>query len=413
MLNRRLRERIGLWRWSFLNLLDRLLWPRWREKRIGRTAAAGRIPMDPHVTEILVDVSVIAKSDAGTGIQRVVKGIVAALPDALSPDQEAIFLHVRSLKHGYETADGSPFTDGPQAVFFGLDFATDSIHRSFDQLGRLRRSGTQMWFVVHDLLPLTCPHWFTAPSQLKYRRWIRALASLADGLVCFSDDVAAELAAVLSSRFGREQLPCITVVQPGSAISNLDPLASHETAEDRNSPWQDSVLIVGTIEPRKGHADALAAFDRLWATGNRTSLTLIGRPGWGTKRLQKKILSHPEFGRRLFWAQNASDEEVRDAYRAAKAVLIPSLAEGYGLPIDEALSVGAIVLARDIAVFRRELGGDIRFFPKDSSPSELADFIRDNLGPPHSPPPPFTASTWDSAARKIVSAFSNCDSIAG
>ena len=88
--------------------------------------------------------------------------------------------------------------------------------------------------------------------------------------------------------------------------------------------------MVGTIEPRKAYDRAIAAFELMWESRpNAPSLVIVGSAGWKTAALQDRIRRHSEYGRRLHWLQQASDEALHQAYAAARAVLIASYAEGW------------------------------------------------------------------------------------
>ena len=75
-------------------------------------------------------------------------------------------------------------------------------------------------------------------------------------------------------------------------------------------------LMVGTVEPRKGHLQTLAAFDRLWEVGVDARLIIVGTEGWkalpdhqrrNIPEIVYQLRSHPESGKRLFWLQDVSD----------------------------------------------------------------------------------------------------------
>ncbi len=76
-----------------------------------------------------------------------------------------------------------------------------------------------------------------------------------------------------------------------------------------------SILMVGTLEPRKGHADAVSAFEKLWDEGSTLQLIICGKEGWVLDDLSTRIRQHPEFGKRLFWFEGASDHTLRKLYQ--------------------------------------------------------------------------------------------------
>lgn len=397
-------------RWRLHDLADRLAFPPKREARmVARIRASLPPPSSRPPERLLVDLSVINKHDAGTGIQRVVRSIRDRLPQAVRPGVKVEPVIVRKLREGYVTISGNGLAGGPDSLFLGLDFATDAVHRSRRQLLALRRTGTPMWFVVHDILPLSHPQWFTYPSRLKYRRWMRQCAALADGVFCVSPDVSRQVAQLMAERYARPDLPRIVTITPGSDITAADrqigteplPAASRLDA----AAFAHAVLVVGTLEPRKGHADALAAFERLWDRGHDIPLVLIGRAGWGTAALQAAIRQHERYGDQLFWFDDASDDTLHAAYRHCRLTLIPSLAEGYGLPLDEALALGSPVLARDIPVFRRHHQDQVHYFPETADPAALADAILASLDREPTPDAFPALPDWDMTARQFVTAL--------
>lgn len=367
--------------WAAKDWADRLVVRPVIERWLVATARAGSEADHPpqDIRRIYVDISVIANDDAGTGIQRVVRSIHRCLPEVAAPGIEIVPVVVRRRKDGYRTLAGERLVASPHSIFMGLDFATDSVFRYRRDLAEFRRGGGRLWFVLHDILPLSHPHWFTHASCLKYRRWLRVCAALAEGFLCVSEDVAVRLHGVLTGRLGMLMPPPIRVITPGSDISPADrrrdpdslPRAPGLTAE----LFSRSALVVGTLEPRKGHADLLDAFDLLWTEEFDIPLVLIGRPGWNTGALQKRIRTHVLFGQKLFWPQDVDDRALQAAYGECRLAVIPSLAEGYGLPLDEAMALGAPVVARDIPVFRRHASAAIGYFGATASAAEIADAI--------------------------------------
>nr|WP_246331859.1 glycosyltransferase [Brevundimonas mediterranea] len=133
--------------------------------------------------------------------------------------------------------------------------------------------------------------------------------------------------------------------------------------------------MVGTLEPRKGHQGVLDAFDRLWREGFVGNLVIVGRAGWKVASLLERLRAHPEHGKRLHWLDNASDETLMRLYEASDGVLLASFAEGFGLPLTEALRYRKPVLARDLAVFCRHSSSGIRYFPVQADTIAMASAI--------------------------------------
>ena len=121
--------------------------------------------------------------------------------------------------------------------------------------------------------------------------------------------------------------------------------------------------MVGTIEPRKGHADVIAAFLELWRQGSTLQLIVVGTPGWKTEAVQQALADAAATTNKLVWLQDADDSLLAQLYQAAIGVIVASKGEGFGLPLIEAAHYDKPVLARDIPVFREVARGNVTFFP--------------------------------------------------
>ena len=120
--------------------------------------------------------------------------------------------------------------------------------------------------------------------------------------------------------------------------------------------------MVGTVEPRKGHRQALAAMEHLWAAGIDVNLVIVGKKGWMMNDMAGQIEGHPELNNRLFWLREVSDEMLDQIYRSAHALLAASEGEGFGLPLIEAAQHGLPIIARDIPVFVEVAGEHAYYF---------------------------------------------------
>lgn len=364
----------------------------WRRGKQGTGSPHAIGMQEPRRRRLYVDVAVISRDDAGTGIQRVVRGLALALIEAASGSWDVCFVtafrhsayHVIAWPTGAAAVARDELVARPGDVFLGLDFSLDAVRRHRRQLTRFRRDGGRLWFLVCDLLPTQRPEWFSTNNVIRYRAWLEVIAGIAEGFLCISGQTEAELETALRARFGLAKCYRTTVVPMGydimeSRLPNADVgIAAERPARfDMAAPF---TLMVGTLEPRKGHADILGAFDELWRQGVDERLVLVGRAGWRVAGLCASILDHPEFGRRLLWFSDVGDAELETIYRACRGTIIASLAEGFGLPLIEALGYRKPVLARDLPIFRQHEGLGVRYFPAAAGSAALADCINAWIG---------------------------------
>ena len=117
-------------------------------------------------------------------------------------------------------------------------------------------------------------------------------------------------------------------------------------------------IMVGTLEPRKGHEFVLNTFEKIWSDPDCPDLLVFaGKAGWKMESFVERIRKHPERKKRFFFIENPSDAELTVLYENSTALIAASIAEGYGLPIVEAALHKIPVIASDIPVFR-EVGGE-------------------------------------------------------
>ena len=325
--------------------------------------------------QILVDVSVIHRHDAGTGIQRIVRAVLNQLLS--DPPAGYVVRPVaasRKQAYRYIDWDGAGIIQDEEGqihtqsgdIFLGLDLSAHIIPAHRHQLAEWKAQGAALHFMVYDLLPLHHPEWFSGKLVAAFRRWIKAVAVLADSAICISPTVEADIAAWFKDRYGLAPGSIPTRVIPmGWDIASTKP--SHGLPPNFEKimlqiQQRKTVLMVGTLEPRKGHAQVLEAYQRLWDAEQNYNLVIVGHPGWKTEKLQARLRHHPQRNQRLFWLDDASDEALLKLYRACDGVIIASLAEGFGLPLIEALSHGKPVLARDLPVFRDQSQSGIEYF---------------------------------------------------
>ncbi len=337
--------------------------------------------------QLLIDISEVIQNDARTGIQRVVRGILLQLLTE-PPDGYQVKPVFAERTVGYRYASVSvtclqvdalarhaaiPVVVAAGDIFLGLDLAAHLVPPHQNQLLKWKRHGVRICFFVYDLLPLLHPQWFKPVRSKTFRRWLRTLAIYSDDLICISRSVRDDLNNWLCTHYN---LPSdalrLHTIPLGADLEATMPSSGFTVEEQtmlKQLQQKKFVLMVGTLEPRKGYADALAAFEILWSEGEQTALVIVGKPGWKTEELQERLRSHPEQTKRLYWFESASDEMLKQLYQSSFGIFMASEAEGFGLPLAEALRFNKPVLARKINVYQEQCSRGVYFFEKDMATS--------------------------------------------
>jgi glycosyltransferase involved in cell wall biosynthesis len=385
------------------------------------TAISKSIDRNDSPPQLFLDISVLVQSDAQTGIQRVVRSVLKEL--LLNPPQgmrvEPVFA---TIKQGYRYArfftlaflncptnglSDEPIEYRAGDFFLGLDLYPEACeHKEFYQ--KMRHHGVQVNFVIYDFLCLSMPQYFVEDTAEGHKRWLNVVAE-SDGAVCISKAVADELSDWVRENSPPRQRPFnINWFHLGADVNNSAPskgLPATAKIELNQISQSKSFLMVGTIEPRKGHAQVLEAFEQLWQADQNISLIIVGKQGWMVEELIKKLQSSPELNKRLFWLNGISDEYLEKVYAASTCLIAASYGEGFGLPLIEAAQHKLPIIARDIPVFH-EVAGDHAYYFTGKKPEVIATAISTWLEThqtnqhPKSDAMPWL--TWQQSAKKLT-----------
>jgi len=371
--------------------------------------------------QLLVDISELVQRDVRTGIQRVVRSV---LKEWLENPPEGFRVEpvyaTRTEPYRYarkfvaqfmgtptEAMNDEPIDFAPGDVFFGLDLQPQVQTEKGGFYQYLRRQGVAVKFLVHDLICIEHPEFFVPGSAEGFSAWLSVVGEC-DGAICVSKATADALASWMRDRtwqrhrkFSIEWNHNGVDVDSSAPTYNLPPDADKVLATLKQRP---SFIMVGTLEPRKGYAQVLDAFENLWKSGADLNLVIVGKVGWMVDLLAQRLRSHPELGKRIFWLNGVSDDYLQSVYAVGACLIAASYDEGFGLPLIEAAQHELPIIARDIPVFR-EVAGEYAFYFNGKEPDDVADCILEWLQlysekrHPESKSMPWL--TWRDSAEKI------------
>ena len=233
--------------------------------------------------------------------------------------------------------------------------------------------------VVHDLTPLTHPEWHRRKTVVAFLPWIEKTLERAARVIAVSPATAAELAARFPDVRDR-----IAVIPHG-----VDPRFSADAAAEGEAEavrrqytgGRPYVLCFATLEPRKNLGALVAALERLWRQDeNRPDLLLAGGAGWKSETLAAAIDASAYRGR-IHRPGYVPADAVPALFRAAEAFCYPSHAEGFGLPVLEAMACGTpAVISTAPALL--ELAGDAALSAPAEDVGRLAEALASMLDDP-------------------------------
>lgn len=287
----------------------------------------------------------VSKIDSPDGIGTFTRELLAALDSVGAGEHELIRYDL--LSGG---PDGEPL--GPVPAQDLLDVFVANAFRA----PRLA-PGTRLFFVVHDLSFVTLPHCHTVQNRL------HCLEGLIDTLTAGGQllSVSRDGAAVLATWLGRD--PASMPVLPLAPAPGFRPLEAEEL-ESGLAPFElepgSYVLTTSTLEPRKNLSTLLEAHAALPAElRDAYPLVMTGAQGWHNRELIDRMQRH-EPGGGLKWLRRVDRQALVALYGGAAVFAYPSLAEGFGLPVVEAMACGAPVLTSNVSALPETAGGAAR-----------------------------------------------------
>ncbi len=214
----------------------------------------------------------------------------------------------------------------------------------------LRREHARFIPFIHDLIPLEHPEYARPRGAALFARKLAVATDLAAGALCNSEATARALTSYLAAR--DRSMP-ICALGLGASFQ----AASPQPTAPFSRPY---FVALGTIEPRKNHLMLLHIWRRLieqLGPERTPQLLLVGRRGWENEMVLDLLDRTPSFKGVVRELSRVPDQALRTLLPQARAVLIPSFAEGFGLPVVEALAMGAPVVASDLPALREAGGG--------------------------------------------------------
>lgn len=368
----------------------------------------------PHV---LVDAVAIPRNRAGVG--RYLAHLLPAL------DRRGERLTILAQQHDADWLRAA--CPGATVVPVGRSLTRRPVRLAWEQTGLpalARRVQADVLFSPHYTLPLltgrpvvvtlhdatffSMPEVHTPVKRRFFRWWIRRAARRAALLVVPSASARDELVARAGAPADR-----IRVAPHGvdTAVFHVPSAAERDAAAARVGAerW---IAFLGTLEPRKNLSSLVRAFASLVADGTAGDLVLALAGGRGWDEELDAVIQGSGVAERIRVTGYLPDEELAGFLGGAEVVAYPSLGEGFGLPVAEALASGSVVLTTP-RLSLPEVGGDAAVYSEPDAGS-LAAALRDLLGDDarraelrRRGPERAATFDWDESARIHAEAFAD------
>ena len=292
------------------------------------------------------------------------------------------------------------------ALFFDIDSVWNSkLKRSF-LYPELKQRGIKIVTHIYDIIPMTHPQFCHQDTAANFIIYLGAVLKYSDHIIASAKATVDDIDA-LTDKLGLERKKC-TVVPLSCDFAQSNVSGGGISAETVSAVSAGKyLLMLGTVEPRKNHSLLIDALESGLADAGM-NIIIAGRIGWNVDALEKRIRSHPLFGKQLFFIEKPDDKAVDFLYKNAYAVAFPTFAEGFGLPMVEAFMRGTPVIASDIPVLR-EVAGDFAEYFDPHDKDSLVKCVKNLLNEPEKYGSlkehlrNYVPCTWDESAENMFS----------
>ncbi|MBW1981213.1 MAG: glycosyltransferase family 4 protein [Deltaproteobacteria bacterium] len=223
------------------------------------------------------------------------------------------------------------------------------------------RAARRRFVFIHDVIPLLFPECYYKHSVLYYRLTRMTNVKTYDGFIVNSETTKKDLQLQLGIRGSRI---CVTALGKDDRFVPVSDSFRRATVRAKYTLPEFYILSVGTLEPRKNIVGLLKAFARA-KSRQILKLVIIGKTGWLYSDIFETV-KQLGIGNEVMFTGFVDDDDLPAIYSMARAFVYPSLYEGFGLPVLEAMACGVPVITSDIPAIE-EIVGDaaIRVNPND------------------------------------------------
>ena len=250
------------------------------------------------------------------------------------------------------------------------------IENYFQKVRELRKLHDLRYVpMIHDCIPLMVPEHCPEALVEDFRHWFLAAMLEADAVLTNSHWSAGDIRRNLDVALPDAQLPIHPIALNGDMRSHiaLRDLAEQHAVQHIIPAGASFVLSVGTLESRKNHILLFKAWARLMQRHDAAAipyLVCLGRAGWLFDEASAFLRSHPALHERIFLISGVTDGALATLYEQCLFSIFNSFYEGWGLPITESLSFGALPLvARNTSL--TEAGGAGAIYFEGNDPDDL------------------------------------------
>jgi glycosyltransferase involved in cell wall biosynthesis len=281
---------------------------------------------------------------------------------------------------------------GDVLLSVGLDWTYDYL--GFAERQRFAHGARVVGF-CYDLIPIVHPQWLFPPDPTRFVHHFRRLDRVSDRVLCISRQTKTDYEEFFSTTAD----PRVRVITLGGDLDSSAEL-KHRKFADSLFDGEDFVLYVATIDRRKNHELLYRATKILQSQNRKANILFVGKVGSGVNDLMQCLRTDRSLEGTIGHVTNCDDRYLAAIYRRCSFAVYPSLYEGWGLGVTEALAHGKhCIIADDSSLPEAGLGVCQMLNPWDSAAWAAAI---DEHGRTHLDPPMVSIPSWRDTAQSLL-----------
>lgn len=329
--------------------------------------------------KLFIDCTSTIRTNIVSGVQRVVRQFLDGIP-SIAQKLELEVIPICGQFGNYYTLDDAttmsldtvkdyePVQISYNDIYFCPDaFWSCEIYEWYEYF---KSKGAIIITMVYDLIPLDEREFTSEQDRKVFRAAFEKIIQYSDSLLTPTHATKQQVIEYLD----RKKMEGSSV--PKVQVSKIAPIFWTD-AIDVNLPRHnaksdipnDFLLMVGTIEKRRGYLETIESLAKYWEKGGGLKLKIVGKVA--DDNIVRKI---KESGYPIEIMSSINDDALYDLYKSAQAVICSSLHEGYGLPVAEGLLFNGKVLANKLPVFG-EFAGSMPYYFDMDNPNQLVDLV--------------------------------------
>ena len=224
------------------------------------------------------------------------------------------------------------------------------IENYFLKLRELRKKyGIRYVPMIHDVIPLMTPEHCSQPLVEEFCQWFSTLPFEVDGAVTNSHWSAMDIRHRVAEFLPKAVFPIYPIALNGDMRRDISTrtVTTNDTIKYLIPPNSSFILCVGTLESRKNHLLLFRAWERLLANHDAADvpvLVCLGKAGWLFDKAAEFLRARPALSAKIMLISSVTDQSLVALYQECLFTISNSFYEGWGLPITESISFGALPL---------------------------------------------------------------------